>query len=412
MKQKIIHAFQKSPQWEDVKIVCQTLESHGFLGWIAGGAVRDGLLGLIPNDFDVASNATPDDIEKLFSKTVSVGKQFGVVRVVTSRGDIEIAAFRKDGLYIDGRRPDHVEYSTPELDAERRDFTINALFYDVKNGKICDYVNGQKDLGKKTIKTVGDAYQRFSEDKLRILRAVRFVSQLGFRMEGKTLKAVKEMAPEILKVSGERFYEEMTKLLKGKNVELAMGILKSTGLAKVISPRLDIKTVNFKKAKLDKSWKVLKTSRKVSATVFNWGLFLSQIRDANARSKVISNLKTSQVTKNSIKSVFDIADALGKFMKLSMSEKRHLSAKAEAVASLEIMKITRQGSAALHKTLAVFLKKYPELPAPIVTSGTLFSLGLETGATFGKVMKDAYEAQLNGKFNTAKQALLWLKRNI
>jgi tRNA nucleotidyltransferase (CCA-adding enzyme) len=230
--------FKNHPQWNDVKKICTKLKENGFTAWLAGGCVRDGLLGIVPKDFDIATNARPKKIEGLFNKTVDVGKAFGVIRVIEPSGDIEVATFRKDGLYIDGRHPTTVELSTPQEDAKRRDFTINALFYDLFEDQIHDFVEGQQDLQKRLIRAVGMADDRFMEDKLRILRAVRFVSQLDFELEKSTYDAILPHASAITQVSVERIADEMDKLFEGVRPDKAVKLLNETGLLQILFPEI------------------------------------------------------------------------------------------------------------------------------------------------------------------------------
>lgn len=238
-------------QWDAAESITEQLKSAGFQALLAGGCVRDGLLGRRPNDIDVATSATPEQVEALFAKTIAVGKQFGVIRVIESGCEIEVATFRKDGLYVDGRRPETVEFSSPEEDAQRRDFTVNALFYDIQENKVFDFVGGIKDLEEGVIRTVGLAHQRFSEDHLRILRAVRFVSQLGFYIEDSTMSAMQKLSYKVASVSGERLQDEMRKFFKGSFRVSALALFKASGLDQQIFPGyqfpefLDIPTKHF-----------------------------------------------------------------------------------------------------------------------------------------------------------------------
>lgn len=238
---KIFHLgiLKRHYQWEAASSIIVTLEDAGFKAYLAGGCVRDGLLGRRPNDLDVATSATPEQVESLFHNTVSVGKQFGVIRVLWGDSDIEVATFRKDGLYVDGRRPETIEYSSPEEDAQRRDFTINALFYDIGENKIYDYVGGLDDLNQQRIVAVGIPAKRFEEDRLRVLRALRFVSQLGFHIEKETFKAIQATSYKIKDISGERIHEEMNKLFLGIYRFEAVTLLKPSGLEQALFPNYE-----------------------------------------------------------------------------------------------------------------------------------------------------------------------------
>lgn len=201
-------------QWVSVKAACDRLKNAGFDAVLAGGCVRDGLLGVQPSDFDVATDATPDQVEGLFEKSISIGKTFGVIAIPIENGEvIEIATFRKDGTYADGRHPMKIEFADRAEDAKRRDFTVNALFYDPSSNEIFDEVEGLKDLEAKCLRVVGEPEKRFAEDKLRLLRAVRFAGQLNFQIEPSTAAAVQSLAKNLNVVSRERVRDEIDKLL-------------------------------------------------------------------------------------------------------------------------------------------------------------------------------------------------------
>ena len=210
--------------------VVRRLQAVGFRALWAGGCVRDELLGLTPNDYDVATDARPEQVQALFRRTVAVGAAFGVVEVVGPRDSagqhltVEVATFRSDGAYTDGRRPDAVTFSSPEEDAARRDFTINGMFFDPVAGALHDFVGGRADLDAKVLRAIGDPAHRFAEDKLRVLRAVRVAARFGLAVDPDTLAAARRFAPQITVVSAERIADELRKLLthpsRGRGVRL------------------------------------------------------------------------------------------------------------------------------------------------------------------------------------------------
>lgn len=228
-----------TPQRRFALDVLRKLRQAGFQALWAGGCVRDQLLGFIPKDYDVATDATPDEVLKLFGRrTRTVGAAFGVVLVHGPReaGYVEVATFRQDAPTSDGRRPDHVIFSTPEADARRRDFTINGLFYDPVAGEVIDYVDGQADLRRGLIRAIGEPRARFTEDKLRMLRAVRFAAVFGFAVEPATLHAIQSMADEVTIVSAERIGQEMKKLLLAPERVLGARLLVESRLAEPVLP--------------------------------------------------------------------------------------------------------------------------------------------------------------------------------
>jgi poly(A) polymerase len=222
--------------------VVRRLRDAGFLAYWAGGCVRDRLLGRTPKDYDVATDATPPEIRRIFGlrRTLALGAAFGVITVLGPRraGQIEVATFRRDAAYSDGRHPDSVSFSTAEEDASRRDFTINGLFYDPIREEVIDFVGGQEDLERRVIRAIGDARQRFGEDKLRMLRAVRFTAAFDFTLDEATLAAIQEMAGQIPVVSPERIAAEMRLILVDRSRSTAIRLLLETGLAAVVLPEV------------------------------------------------------------------------------------------------------------------------------------------------------------------------------
>ena len=200
-----------SPKTVAKKIV-ECLQAAGFAAFWVGGCVRDFLLGRKPDDFDIATDAKPEQVEKIFKRTVAVGKKFGVLVVLEGGHQFQVATYRAEADYRDGRHPEQVTFGDAQADAQRRDFTVNGLFYDPVTEKIHDWVGGEKDLRAKIIRTIGVPEERFAEDHLRLLRAVRFAAQLGFEIEPQTLAAVRSLASKIELISAERIRDELIKL--------------------------------------------------------------------------------------------------------------------------------------------------------------------------------------------------------
>jgi putative nucleotidyltransferase with HDIG domain len=215
------------------------LRAAGYLAYFVGGCVRDLLLGRSPKDFDVATSAPPDQVLTLFEKTFAVGAHFGVVLVCS--GDIvtEVATFRSDGAYSDGRRPDAVQFSTsPEEDVKRRDFTINGMMLDPVDNSVLDFVGGMQDLQTGLIRAIGDPAERFIEDKLRLLRGVRFAARFAFELEPATARAMEQLAPAVDQVSRERVREELTRMLTEGRARRAFELLDATGLLAQVLPEV------------------------------------------------------------------------------------------------------------------------------------------------------------------------------
>jgi poly(A) polymerase len=242
--------------------IVRSLRERGFQAYFAGGCVRDTLLGVEPADYDVATDATPPEVMRIFPDTYAVGAQFGVVLVPLKRPTqteearvghpapdlasyhpnyVEVATFRNDGTYSDGRHPDRVSYSQdPQEDVQRRDFTINGLLMDPLDGnRVLDFVGGRDDLKAGVIRAIGEPERRFAEDKLRMLRAVRFAARLGYIIEPGTFTAIQRLAPGIQQVSRERVRDELTKMLTEGHARRAFELLDATGLLKQVLPEVD-----------------------------------------------------------------------------------------------------------------------------------------------------------------------------
>jgi poly(A) polymerase len=219
--------------------ICDALQDAGFQAFLVGGCVRDVLLRREPADYDVATSATPLQVLKLFPDGVTVGAQFGVILIVREGAKVEVATFRSDVGYSDGRHPDRVEYaSSAEEDVKRRDFTINGLVMRHNTGEILDFVDGQADLRAGIIRAIGEPARRFAEDKLRMLRAVRFAARFGYEIEAKTFAAMRRHAREISQVSPERIREELTKLLTEGAARRGFELLHSCWLLSIVLPEI------------------------------------------------------------------------------------------------------------------------------------------------------------------------------
>lgn len=221
------------------KEIVKTLKNHGYIAYFAGGWVRDFLLKIDSDDIDIATNAPIEKIEEIFEKTIPIGAAFGIILVVIDKHEYEVATFRKDLEYKDGRRPSKIEFTTAFEDAKRRDFTINGMFYDPIEEKIIDYVHGKEDLKKKIIRAIGNPHERISEDRLRMLRAIRLSCKFDFIIEENTKEAIKTHSKELLKcVSIERIYMELFKMSKYDNFSKGLLDLFDFNILQIIFPSL------------------------------------------------------------------------------------------------------------------------------------------------------------------------------
>lgn len=218
--------------------IVKTLRQKGYEAYLVGGCVRDMVMRKPPKDYDVATSARPEDVQRLFAKTIPVGAQFGVMLVLLDGRPFEVATFRTDEGYADGRHPTGVRFSSAKEDVLRRDFTVNGLFYDPITKQVIDYVDGRKDIKRKLIRTIGDPLKRFEEDKLRMIRAVRFAVNLGFHIDPATVKAIHRLKGQITQVSFERIRDELVKMFTGQAPGQALERLDETSLLAEVLPEV------------------------------------------------------------------------------------------------------------------------------------------------------------------------------
>ena len=223
---------------EAARIVLQ-LRSAGFEAYFVGGCVRDFVMGVVPADYDIVTSAIPDQVIALFNRTVAIGAKFGVVAVIVEGHSFEVATFRSDDVYIDGRRPSNVHFTCAKEDVFRRDFTVNGLLMDPVTGEITDYVDGLADIQKKIIRTIGDPDKRFQEDHLRMLRAIRFTANLNFKLDSSTQESIAKNVVQIKTISAERIQDELNKLLTRGGARRGLELMAQTEMLREILPELD-----------------------------------------------------------------------------------------------------------------------------------------------------------------------------
>src|SRR5437763_5147047 len=229
-----VNRMRSSPMEEAARKVAARLREDGHIAYFAGGCVRDMVRGLAPKDYDIATDARPEVVQKLFPRTYAVGAHFGVIIVLENDFQFEVATFRSDEAYIDGRRPTAVQFSSPKEDARRRDFTINGMFYNPVAEEVIDFVGGRTDIAAKLVRAIGDPTQRFAEDRLRILRAVRFATVLDYQIDAKTWDALVASAVSINEISAERIRDELVRIFLSPNRGRGWELLDASGLMRAI----------------------------------------------------------------------------------------------------------------------------------------------------------------------------------
>ncbi len=380
-------------------------------------------MGRVPNDFDVATDARPESVEALFPKAVTVGRDFGVTILPfedTSRGGfhVEVATFREDGPYVDGRRPAHVTFSTPEQDAKRRDFTVNALFYDLEANKVIDYVGGEADIAARTLRAVGDPDRRFDEDKLRILRAVRFAAQLDFSIEPRTLEAVRRRAGQVRLVSAERVRAELVKLLRSTNAAKGLRLLVETGLWEVVLPELSgLPADHAAFAALERrSARGAETPELAALNlVFDFviGDFEPRLGLAQA---LLKRLRFSNQELAAVVWVLrrkDLFRAPGEARRsgLARALAHPSSPVAEAFYSRDPAREAMAGQV-IEDVKEGALQGTGRLPERLVNGEDLQKLGMPKGPELGTILEDAFDRQLEGELRTRAEALEWARSRI
>jgi len=389
-----------------IKII-KRLRSSGFEALLAGGCVRDMLLKKPAKDYDVATNATPGDVIRLFKRTLKVGAKFGVVIVLVEDRQVEVATFRTETGYADGRRPDRVEFSSASEDAMRRDFTINGMFYDPLKKKVIDYVNGQTDLKKHLIRTIGEPQERFGEDYLRMLRAVRFSTQLGFAIEPKTWSAVCSNAKNISKISGERIAMELEAVLVNPDRARGAKMMFESGLADVIFPGLTGEKIKM-------AVKVLgQMRRQVDFALALAGLFAGC--DSEFAVKKCSVLKLSRDVTRHVK--FLLVNR-GKLLdeNMSLAELKLTVSEPYFGDLYELQRAIEKSKGKSTASLAKLRKRIKSLrgvelrPKPLLDGHELIGLGAVAGPGLGQLSEEMYIAQLEGKLKQKEQAERWAEK--
>ena len=401
---------------ESLRII-KKLSEAGFVAYLAGGCVRDALLKRRPKDFDVATNATPDSVRELFGKrrTLAFGASFGVIGVLPgdrstqaeSADEIlptEVATFRSDGEYSDGRRPDSVQYGDAREDAQRRDFTINGMFYDPLSQQVIDYVGGFKDLECETIRTIGNASDRFGEDKLRMLRAVRFATTLGFAVEDATMRAIRKYAADITMVSGERIGTEMRKTIASANGPLGLRLLSESGLAPHVLPEL----TELYDEELVACFGQLPTIRFESAMAL---VFIIHDVHPTKLNEVVSRWKLSNEESRRIGTCINrwsiLANEKGD-LKWSEIQPVLIDRDADYVLDVATAIVHGRRSETAGVQRAQDALNWPASrlnPIPLLTGDDLITAGIKPGPAFSAVLSRIRAAQLDGEIDSTQKAL-------
>ena len=392
--------------------VVRKLRAAGHVALFAGGCVRDLLLGRQSKDFDVATTAKPDEVRTIFGhrRTLAVGASFGVIVVVGPRevGHVEVATFRSDGNYADGRRPDSVEFCSPEEDAKRRDFTINGMFFDPIDERVLDYVGGEVDLAARIVRAIGDPHDRVREDKLRMLRAIRFTATLEFALDPATADAVQQMSSELIVVSAERIAQELKKMLIDVHRRRAIELAQEMRLLRIVIPELD---------PLQRSSEWNETLRRLEL-LDHPGFelaFAAVLMSLAAKPTVNDICRRLKLSNDEIDRIVwlcahqhDLDDA----SQLSLATLKKCLAHPFRKDLLGLIEADRKATSSSLEPIEfcrAFLAETPpeEIdPPPFVTGDDLISMGYRPGPRFKQVLDTVRDAQLNLELRSRDEALV------
>jgi len=395
-----------TPRDAAIAIVRQ-LRERGHAAYFAGGCVRDELLGLEPKDYDVATDATPDDIRSLFRRTASVGASFGVMLVRDYGPTTEVATFRTDGVYSDSRRPDEVRFTTAERDAERRDFTINAMFLDplAPDGhQIIDFVGGQQDLEHRVLRAVGDPEDRLREDHLRALRAIRFAARFGLVIDPLTTDAICAHASQLAGVSIERIGDEVRKMMSSPTRPRAAELLQSHGLDGAIFRTHSITPGPVALTGLPDS-----ANAPTALAAWAFDRLGSAVLDHRAArdTEWHALLNLSNADAEHFASVLGIAGRLiNTWPSLTIAQRRRLAALEYAEDALDLAEATKPGGWDSPRTeiRTLAADAIGLAPDPLITGEDLIALGITPGRGFKAILDTVYDAQLEGRAKTKDEA--------
>jgi len=415
--------------------ICKRLQDNGHDGFIVGGATRDSLLGLPVKDYDVATNALPDELIRLFPQAKLVGVSFGVVVV----GDVEITSYRRDGRYVDCRRPESIEFGNIEDDARRRDFTVNSLYQNPLTGEIVDLVGGMADIKHKILRCVGDARQRFAEDALRMLRAIRFCSSKGLSMHQDTLFAIVNARQNITLISAERIRDELTGILVSQDPVKGLNLLIDTGLMQLVlpeimpmldtpqSPEYHPEGITFVHAALTthhvdpktpaNCWAALLHDVGKPATFRNEDGKMSFLGHASVGAEIAEGiLMRLRFSNDDVKKVCSMTRDHMKFMDLRVMRRSRARLFMGSEYFLDTLALHKADALSSNCDLSDYtnaVKMYQEyegerdkiLPKPLVGGEDLMSIGIRPGPRMGQILNEIREMQLDLKITDKQQAL-------
>jgi poly(A) polymerase len=425
------------------KIVAQ-LRDRGHIAYFAGGCVRDLVRGQTPKDFDIATDARPEQVQAIFPRTYAVGAHFGVIVVLETDFQFEVATFRSDGVYIDGRRPVEVHFSSAEEDAKRRDFTINGMFFDPETEKVIDFVGGCADIEAKIVRAIGDPAARFAEDRLRMLRAVRFATVLDYEIDEGTWNALAVNAASINEISAERIREELVRIFVSPNRVRGWDLLDRSGLLRTIFPEIEAMKGCAQPEQFHPEGDVFKHTRLMlqllpeevsiplvfsvlfhdvakprTATVDETGRIRFNAHDrigAEMTEEIMDRLRFSRAEIDATVEMVRQHMVFKDVPKMRVAKLKRFMARPTFVEELELHRVDCASSHGMMDNYDFLRQKKEEfanepiIPPPLVRGDDLIALGLKPGPEFGEILEAVETQQLEGTLRGREEALEWIKK--
>jgi poly(A) polymerase len=424
---------------ETARLVLNRLKSAGHEAYLVGGCVRDLIRGVAPGDYDIVTSAAPEEVSRIFPHTIPVGMSFGVVVVVAGEEKYEVATFRSEDGYVDGRRPTGIGSATAEEDVRRRDFTINGLLLDHETGRLFDYVGGQADIERRLVRTIGDPRQRFAEDHLRMLRAVRFAAYLGYQIHADTLTAIKGQAGAIRLISAERIREELTKIITRSGSRRGMELFAETGLLGEILPEVSALGGVEQPALFHPEGDVWEHTLKMLALLpaetavdprLAWGVLLHDVGKAVTRSvdekgvhfyghvprgeeiarRITERLRFSHEDRETVMALIRCHMLFMNVREMRVSRLKRFLRMPDFPLHLELHRLDCLGSHGLLDNYEFCQTKLEEIPLEelrpprLITGHVLIDMGFEPGPLFARILHEVEDAQLNGLISSADDA--------
>src|SRR5437667_3436374 len=435
----------KLPSMEQTaREVAARLRERGHIAYFAGGCVRDIIRGETPKDFDIVTDARPEAVQKIFPRTYAVGAHFGVIIVLENGFQFEVATFRSDDAYIDGRHPSAVRFSSPEEDAKRRDFTINGMFYDPVAEEVIDFIGGRSDIAAKLVRAIGDPAQRFAEDRLRMLRAVRFATALDYKIDSQTWEALLANAPSIHQISAERIRDELVRIFLSPNRLRGWDLLDSSGLMRAILPELEAMKGVLQPEQFHPEGDVIQHTRlmlqflpetvsvplvfavllhdvakPVTATVDKTGRIRFNEHDRIGAAMTEAIMRRLRFSGAEIEATVEMVRQHMVFKdvpKMRVAKLKRFMARPTLDDELELHRVDCESSHRMLDNYEFLLRKREEfanepiIPPPLVRGDDLIALGLKPGPRFGQILEAVETRQLEGTLRTIEEALEWVKR--